>query len=208
MDANNYTLKSRLRVERDSHFINSPHRVYFTPWWLNHDERTDGDFIFLWFTFTAAPAAEIDDSNRLSKQSALVGLLNIFCEQGPSGSIEKAVWLQCLEAIRSLLDAPYALKSFEDLQDRKDSREKWPAGLEKGKTSLAHALSSRDASGIVDVLFSCLFTQRAGGEAHGRGVTRLQQRDCKTHQDKREPLVTSSMMNNPALYGEVRSIRF
>lgn len=211
MEALEYkALKERQRLERDSYHPNLALRVHRALSWLNRAEQTDdldGRFIFLWIAFNAAYATEIEDSNRLSKQSAFVGFLNKLCELGQSGHFENTVWLQYPNAIRGLLNNPYVFKSFWDGQNGKVTEEEWQSRFDNSKRRVALALSTRDTAGVLGIVFTRLYTLRNqlihGGATYGSIVNRGQLRDCVNLLDKLVPLMIRTMMDNPnTLWGD------
>jgi hypothetical protein len=121
-------LKTRHRLERESHHPNLTLRVHRPLSWLNRAEQADdidGRFIFLWIAFNSAYATDIDEQYRLSEQSTFKAFLDKLCALDTANRIENLVWSEFSGSIRALLDNPFVFQSFWDDQNGKISEQQW-----------------------------------------------------------------------------------
>ena len=208
--ADHRTLKQRQRAERDSYHPNLALRVHRALSWLNRAEQADdpdGRFIFLWIAFNAAYATEIDESHRLSEQLSFTAFLGKLCELDQTGRIEKAIWQEYPNAIRSLLNNEYVFKSFWDYQNGKITEEEWQTRFADSKRRATQALGNRDTAGVLGIIFNRLYVLRNqlihGGATCGSQVNREQLRDCVSLLGLLVPLMIEIMMDNPnTLWGD------
>ncbi len=203
-------LKERHRQERDQQHPNLSLRIHRALSWLNRAEQADdpdGRFIFLWISFNAAYATDIDEQRRLSEQETFKSFLEKLCSLDASHSIERLVWTEFPGSIRVLLDNPYVFQSFWDHQSGKISELQWKERFASGKRAASAALASRNTPAVLGVLFNRIYTLRNqlvhGGATWSGSVNRNQLRDCCNLLGKLVPLIILLMLDNPdTLWGD------
>lgn len=100
-------LKQNHRLVRDGYPTNLNLRVHRALSWLDRAEiadDADSKFIFLWISFKAAYATEIDDAFRLSEQGTFKSFLEKLCDLDFCKKIEELIWKEFSGSMRVLLD--------------------------------------------------------------------------------------------------------
>lgn len=203
-------LKDRQRAERHNYSEGLALRVHRALSWLKRaEEANDNDarFIFLWISFNAAYAQEIDESQRIGEQEAFKQFLEKICHLDKEKRFDKLVWQEFSGSIRVMLDNQYLLQAFWDHQRGKLSEEQWQEQLRKEKKIAQFALSCSNTATLLGVIFSRLYTLRNqlihGGATWNSQVNRQQLKDSVSLLHKFVPLLIETMMDNPnTLWGE------
>jgi hypothetical protein len=129
MEPNYSQLKSRQRNDRDTYPINMGLRVHRALSWLDRAEQCENDldaeFIFLWISFNAAYANEIDDHRRFTGQDIFQNFLNRLCDLDINLKICNLIWTEFTCSIRVLLDNKYVFQPFWDIQNKKIDEAAW-----------------------------------------------------------------------------------
>lgn len=178
--------------------------------WLDRAEQTDdldGRFIFLWISFNAAYATEIDERQRLSEQETFKAFLEKLCALDTNKLIDALVWQEFSGSIRVLLDNPYVFQSFWDHQSGKIDEGTWKIRFSSGKRTAQLALASSNTPALLGVLFNRLYTLRNqlihGGATWNGSVNRDQMRDCTNLLGRLVPLIIELMMDSAGtLWGD------
>ena len=203
-------LKDRQRVERHNYSEGLALRVHRALSWLKRAEEASDDdarFIFLWISFNAAYAQEIDESQRIGEQEAFKQFLEKICDLDKEKRFDKLVWQEFSGSLRAMLDNQYLLQAFWDHQRGKLSEEQWQEQLRKEKKIAQFALSCSNTATLLGVVFSRLYTLRNqlihGGATWNSQVNRQQLKDCVSLLHKFVPLLIETMMDNSnTLWGE------
>ena len=203
-------LKDRQRAERHNYSEGLALRVHRALSWLKRaEEANDNDarFIFLWISFNAAYAQEIDESQRIGEQEAFKQFLEKICHLDKEKRFDKLVWQEFSGSIRVMLDNQYLLQAFWDHQRGKLSEEQWQEQLRKEKKIAQFALGCSNTATLLGVIFSRLYTLRNqlihGGATWNSQVNRQQLKDSVSLLHKFVPLLIETMMDNPnTLWGE------
>lgn len=205
-----HELKQRHRQERAQQHDNLSLRLHRALSWLDRAEQAedgDGRFIFLWISFNAAYATEINENLRLSEQETFKAFLEKLCLLDSEKRIDALVWQEFSGSIRVLLDNPYVFQSFWDCQSGKISEAEWQERFAKGKKRAHQALANGNTPALLGVLFNRIYTLRNqlihGGATWNGSVNRTQLRDCVSLLSKLVPLIIELMMDNPnTLWGD------
>ena len=203
-------LKERQRDERHNYSEGLALRVHRALSWLKRaEEANDNDarFIFLWISFNAAYAQEIDESQRIGEQEAFKQFLEKICDLDKEKRFDKLVWQEFSGSLRVMLDNQYLLQAFWDHQRGKLSEEQWQEQLRKEKKIAQFALGCSNTATLLGVIFSRLYTLRNqlihGGATWNSQVNRQQLKDSVSLLHKFVPLLIETMMDNPnTLWGE------
>jgi hypothetical protein len=208
---NYQTLKARHRAERDTHHLNLSLRVHRALSWLDRAERltddSDGRFIFLWISFNAAYASEIDERYRLSEQDTFRSFLKKLIELDGKSRFEQLVWTEFSGSIRLLLENPYVFYDFWSHQKGEITGDEWKRRFSVANAAVKKALSRRDTETVLSVVLSRIYTLRNqlmhGGATWNSSVNRDQIRDCVNLLGKLTPLTIEVMLDHPeALWGD------
>ncbi|MCL2871865.1 MAG: HEPN domain-containing protein [Betaproteobacteria bacterium] len=197
-------LKQRHRLVRDGHPANLRLRIHRALSWLDCAEQAedvDEKFIFLWISFNAAYAQEVDDSERISDRDAFTDFLERLCGLDTEKRIDKLVWNEFSGSIRALLDNPYVFHAFWEFQRGKLDEGEWKERFAAAKRAAQKALSDGKTPKLLSVVFNRLYTLRNqlfhGGATWKGKVNRDQLRDCTRLLSKLVPLMIALMMDNP-----------
>jgi len=205
------TLKERHRNERDGYHINLSLRVHRALSWLDRAEQSvddqDAQFIFLWIAFNAAYANEFDVHSQLTQQKVFGQFLDRLVGFDKEKQLYNLVWTEFTSSIRILLDNKYVFKPFWDFSNGHISNEEWQDKFVKANLAARAALGGNNASVVLSIIFSRLYTLRNqvlhGGATWNSQINRDQIRDGVHILAKLVPIVISLMMDNPnTLWGD------
>ncbi len=197
-------LKSRQRLERESHPPNLALRVHRALSWLNRAEQlaedTDGQFIFLWIAFNAAYATDLDEKYRASERATFRNFLQKLLSLDKRKTMEQLVWDQFSGSIRLLLDNRYIYQDYWDYRNGKLTEEQCRGRFDDANKAARAALVQRDTATVLSIVLSRLYTLRNqlmhGGATWNSSVNRDQVRDGANLLGKLVPLVIEIMMDN------------
>lgn len=160
--------------------------------WLERS-RQDGTedierFVFLWIAFNAAYGDESAlrefverEDGRDSEPSRFRTFLENVVERDGAGVLERIVWEEYPGPIRILLSNHYVYRPFWLAVWGSDRGDDWRRRFEGSKKAANSALSRRDISGVLSVVFDRLYTLRNqifhGGTTHPSGFGLNQIRD-------------------------------
>jgi hypothetical protein len=203
-------LKQNHRLVRNGYPTNLNLRVHRALSWLHRAEiadDADSKFIFLWISFNAAYATEIDDAFRLSEQETFKSFLEKLCDLDVFKRIEELIWKEFSGSIRVLLDNEFVFQSFWDFHSGKISEDEWKDRFARGKRSAQSALASGNSPLLLGLIFNRLYTLRNqlihGGATWNSSVNRKQLTDCVRLLGKLVPIIIELMIENPAtLWGD------
>ena len=205
-----HTLKTRHREVRDGHPEGLTLRIHRALSWLKRAEQAedvDSRFIFLWISFNAAYAQELDDGDRASDKATFTAFLEKLCALDGRKALHGLIWHEFSASIRTLLDNPYVFHLFWEFQRGKLDSAEWEERFERAKATARGALQSGNTTLLLTVIFNRLYTLRNqlihGGATWDGKVNRAQLRDCSRLLGKIVPVVIALMMDNPTeLWGE------
>ena len=197
-------LKDKQRLLREGFPEALALRVHRALSWLgravNEEEDIDLKFIVLWIGFNAAYANELNmelNSERGSFRSFFEMLVMLDKEQ----KIYNAVWKRYSQEIRLLLENKYVFAPFWQYQNGVSEYDNWEERLASSRRVIASALTQRDTSLILSVLFDRLYVLRNqvmhGGATWNSSVNRSQIRDGSAVMDTLLPIFIELMMDHP-----------
>lgn len=199
-------LKARHRAERDGHDETLSLRLHRALSWLNRAEQladdADSQFIFLWISFNAAYAADIDDSVRLSEQTLFRDFLRRLATLDAGRQrIERLVWEEFAQSIRALLDNPYVSPDFWKWHNGEMDETEWKLRFATDRRRANRALAREATLQVLGIALSRVYTLRNqllhGGATWNGKVNRHQVRDCTRMMARLVPLVIEIMLDHP-----------
>lgn len=196
-------LKTRQRAERDSYPLNLGLRVHRALSWLQRAELTEGDqdaeLIFLWVSFNAAYANEFGDCHRFTEQETFRNFIDRLCSLDSNKLLDDLLWQHFSSSIRILLSNKYVFQPFWDFHNGKKTEIEWQQEFKEANTFANKALGHKNASAVLSVIFSRLYTLRNqtihGGATWNSSVNREQLRDAVAFLRKFIPLMIGLMMD-------------
>ena len=202
-------LKDRHREIRDDLPQNLSLRIHRALSWLNCAEQKEDDdskFIFLWISFNAAYAHEIENKWAFNERKILSNFIKILIDADDDNALYKLVWNEFPNSIRLLINNQYVYQQFWDLQNEKISEGEWLKLFQKSKAAANRALGKMDTKKILSIVFERLYTLRNqlvhGGATWNSAVNRDQLRDGANFMNQIVPVIISIMLNkNPKLIG-------
>ena len=202
-------LKERHREIRDGLPPNLSLRIHRALSWLNCAEQkqdVDSKFIFLWISFNAAYAHEIQNRWEINERKILSNFLQILIEADREKSLYKIVWNEFPNSIRLLIDNRYVYQHFWDFHNDKINEAEWLEQFKKSREAANRALGQMDTEKILSIIFERLYTLRNqlihGGATWSSSVNRNQIRDGMKIMGQIVPALISIMLNNnPKLIG-------
>ena len=198
------------RAERAHYPHHVSLRVDRTLNWLHRAESCendlDGQFIFLWISFNAAYAQELECLN-LSEAATFSQFVSKICDLDQNKGLTKLVWDAYPSSIRLLIDNKYVFQPFWDCQNGHDNAANWQEKFDKAKQQANTALAKQQTDKIIELVLTRLYTLRNqiihGGATWNSQVNRSQLLDGANLLGKLVPIIIEVMMDNPqALWGE------
>ena len=197
-------LKNRQRKERESYSDNLRLRIHRALSWLNKAEQSRDDldamYIFLWISFNAAYANDIEYDLRKSEKETFQNFLNRLCDLDGSKKIEKIVWRMFPKNIRTLLSNKFVFQPFWDFQNKMITEPDWKEKFQIANNSATRALGKKDTAKVLSIVFSRLYTLRNqllhGGATWNSSVNREQMRDAVMLLGELTPVIIEIMMDN------------
>ena len=197
-------LKTRQRIERESHSEGLALRVHRSLSWLQRSEKCDdedGRFIFLWIAFNAAYAQSIDADEHTKAQIAFGKFLDKLVSLDKDDALYKLIWSEYSSSVRLLLDNEFVFKPFWDFQNGHLTEEEWKAKFASSKLKANKAFSSHKTAEVLRVVLSRMYTLRNqlvhGGATWNSAVNREQLKDCTAFLGKLVPFIIELMLDNP-----------
>ena len=197
-------LKELHRQTRDHSAPELSLRIHRALSWLHKAELSEDDldaqFIFLWISFNAAYAVDVDLEYRTTEN----GMFRLFFE-----SLEKLdhgkllynlVWSEFPGVIRVLLDNQYIYQPFWDYHNGKLSEEEWKASFVASKKRASVALAHQDTTQVLSIVFRRIYTLRNqimhGGATWQGKVNRTQLKDSVALLKKIVPVMLELMLHH------------
>ncbi len=180
-------------------------RVHRCLSWLDRAEQADGDndaaFLFLWISFNAAYAEEINDSAAFGERSAFDGYFQKLIELDSNNRIYDAIWQKFPQAIRVFLDNKYIFQPCWKHHNHADGFDAWQERFDASKRRFNSALASKETKVVLSMLFDRLYVLRNqlvhGGATWNSSVNRDQVRDGARILGFLVPIFVDLMMDNP-----------
>ncbi|MBL8225199.1 MAG: hypothetical protein JNM50_07715 [Chromatiales bacterium] len=224
-------LKARQRAERSGHPPNLAIRVHRALSWLDRAEQAerlpkptkersgsrgvrkercddlDARFLFLWISFNAAYATEIDETHQLSQQATFRRFIGKLVDLDRDGLIANLVWSEFPGSIRVLLDNPYVCAEFWAWRNGRITEQQWLRAFAAARRAAKAALARHDTARVLGIVMSRIYTLRNqlihGGATWEGDVNRDQVRDCTRLMGRLVPIVIEIMLDHPGtLWGD------
>ncbi|WP_244506119.1 HEPN domain-containing protein [Microbulbifer marinus] len=164
-------------------------------------EDVDSAFIFLWISFNAAYAQEIDRTLGIGDQDLFRRFIDRLVDLDTSNDLYSHVWHEFSGSIRLLLDNPFIFHPFWAYQRGEIDAKSWRQSFNSANTAVKASLASSDTKTVLGVIFSRLYTLRNqlvhGGATWQGRVNRDQIRDGMAIMGKLVPSIIEIMMLNP-----------
>ena len=220
------TVQTREPAPQRQHNEDRMRRAYT---WLERSEREGTEdierFVFLWIAFNAAYGDESalrefveGGEARKTEPNRFGTFLGHIVKQDEAGVLERIVWDEFPGPIRVLLSNRYVYRPFWLAVWDSDRRGDWRRRFEGSKKVALKALSSRDVSTVLSVVFDRLYALRNqifhGGATYPSGFGRDQIRDGSRIMASLVPAILDIMRHeidgNPdsELWGKVAFPRF
>jgi len=186
-------------------------RIHRALSWLDRSEREkddlDAKFIFLWISFNAAYAQELDtggiyhDKKKNTEQTKYGQFVNKLIECDKNKNIYNILWIKFSGPIRLLIDNQFIFRPFWDFQRGKSYQDlKWEDDFKKEKDIAHKHLSQQNVSKLLIILLDRLYMLRIqlmhGGATWNSGVNREQVRDGAEILSFLMPIIIDTMMGN------------
>lgn len=205
-------IKNKQREIRDGFSPDLGLRVHRAISWLGKAESThddfDAKFIFLWISFNAAYAKDIDHevSKYLGERDHFHRFFEKLVALDATSSIYKEVWNAYPGAVRGLMNNQFVFHPFWEFQNE-HSTENWEERFNASKKVFNKAFASNDVPQVLSLLFDRLYVLRNqimhGGATWNGKVNREQLRDGSGILSALIPIFIDLMMDNPQVnWGE------
>ena len=199
------TLKAIHRAERDGFPQSLSLRIHRALSWLQRSEQEkedpDAQFLFLWISFNAAYALELDDRRGFTERRLLLRYMRELTEADGQKLIYDAVWHIYSESIRHLVNNEFVFQPFWEFQNGNISEDKWLESFRLSKLAVVKALGSMDTKKVLVIVIDRLYTLRNqlvhGGATWNSGVNRRQVKDGASIMSLFVPLMIYLMMRSP-----------
>jgi hypothetical protein len=207
---NHAQLKQRHRDVRESQTLNISLRIHRSLSWLKRAELADdldGKFIFLWVSFNAAYATDIDANYRDSEKVTFGDFFKKLCDLDEDKKLASLVWSEFPKSIRILLDNPYINQDFWEFQRGNIDKETWQTRSAGAKKAANRSLSTHNTAESLSITFSRLYVLRNqlmhGGATWNSGINRDQIRDCVAFLEQFIPSMLHILIESkPTLWGD------
>ena len=199
------TLKAIHRAERDKFPQSLSLRTHRALSWLQRSEQEKGDpdaqFLFLWISFNAAYALELDDRRGFTERRLLVRYMRELTKADDQMLIYDAVWHNYTESIRHLVNNKFVFQPYWQFQNGETSEDKWQESFRVSKAAVVKALGRMDTNKLLAIVIDRLYTLRNqlvhGGATWNSGVNRSQVIDGASIMGLFVPLMIYLMMQSP-----------
>lgn len=203
-------LNARYRQERHEYSDELRLRLHRALSWLRKADQCDdldSQFIFLWIAFNAAYAQEFENRFRYTESDVYRQFLEKAVSVDRSKRLEKIVWSEYANTIRSILNNEFILPAYWQFQMEHISEELWKDELIRAKAASNVALSKGDTAKVLSIVFRRLYTLRNqiihGGSTYCSSANRQQMKDCTSVLQKLVPVIIDLMMDgNDEFWGQ------
>jgi hypothetical protein len=205
------SLKARQRLERADHPTSLALRVHRALSWLDRAERcgddVDARFIFLWISFNAAYANEINDRDRPSELRTFTLFLQKLVDLDRQKMLYELIWTEFPNSIRVLLNNRFVYQPFWDYHNGRIDEQQWEQRFAGANAAANRALAAGNTTQVLTIVLERMYTLRNqlvhGGATWNSRVNRDQLRDCVAFLGKLVPFVILLMLDNPkTLWGD------
>ena len=208
----NYSeLKTYQRENRESFHPKLTLRTHRALSWLDRAEQASADldaqYIFLWISFNACYAVDIDQQYRQLEKVTFTKFFKKIDALDSEKLIYKQLWETFSSTIRVLLDNRFVFQPFWEFHNGRLSQDEWEDRFKRAKAKAGYALANQDTVEVLSVVFNRLYTLRNqlmhGGATWNSGANRDQVRECTKLLSTLVPLIIHVMMTHPdTLWGD------
>jgi len=205
-------LKDRHRAERDGYPVSLSLRVHRALSWLDRAEKetedADARFIFLWVSFNAAYANNLEDREGVGEQQLFNQFLGRLTDSDKEQQFYMLLWDRYAKDVRLFVENEYVYKQFWDFQNGLITEEQWQESFENSKHAFKTALGKKmDTKTMLSILFQRLYVLRNqlvhGGATWNGFVNRSQVESGAAILGDIVPVVIKLMMDHPnQLWGD------
>ena len=203
-------LKAYQREHRDGFHQNLALRTHRALSWLDRAEQAedqDSKFIFLWISFNACYAVEIDQQYKEAERSQFTLFFSKICKLDSDKAIYNNLWTNFSTKVRALLDNRFVYQPFWDFQNGRIEEAVWQDSFKAAKAKAGVCLAKQDTVDVLSIIFNRLYTLRNqlmhGGATWNSGANRTQVKDGVEMLNTLVPLIIDIMMKNPnTLWGD------
>lgn len=194
----------RKKVEA-AHSEPSRVRLHRATSWLARAEQEDGDadaqFIFLWISFNAAYAQELDSD--FGEREQLAPFFRQILQADQERRLHQILFEKFTGPIRTLVENRFVFAPFWRALRNHDSSGRWEEQFISSKRAALHAMVSGDTPKVLGVVFDRLYVLRNqivhGGATWNSSVNRAQVRDGATIMLAVLPILIELMLDHPEL---------
>jgi hypothetical protein len=198
-------LKERQRRERHLHAPGLALRVHRALSWYGRAEQETDDldarFVFLWISFNAAYATDINAAYRSGAQGAFVDFLDVLLDLDREARLADMVWKQFTGSIRGMLENKFLFRDFWDSRNGTLDPDAWERRFIEERIRARRALAANETLTVLNIVLDRIYTLRNqvvhGGATWDSGVNRDQLRDCARFMGELVPVIIEIMMDNP-----------
>lgn len=187
-ESGNYEDSLRLKLHRALSWLNEAER---------QKENTDLCFIFLWISFNAVYA---DELNSLGDRSGASEFLRKVCKLDKTRELYSLVWNNFSGNIRIFLNNKFTFQPFWDEQNNSAAKKNWEAGFQHENKRAFKAIADQNTSTTLNILFKRLYTLRNqilhGGASFNSSVNTAQKKEACTFLLNILPAIIKIIMDN------------
>lgn len=198
-------LKEKHRSLRGGFHQNLALRTHRALSWLGRAEQSEDDldaqFIFLWISFYAAYATDIDEQYRTTEKGMFEAYFKKLVELDVDNQLYSLVCSEFSDSIRVLLNKQYIFQPFWGFHNGKISEDEWKERFNASKGKAAQGLGRKETVLVLSVVFRRFYTLRNqliyGGSIWNSQTNRSQLKDCTDLLVKVMPVVIDLKMDHP-----------
>lgn len=197
-------LKEKQRALRHNFQEGLALRVHRALSWMNKAEQStddvDSQFIFLWVSFNAAYAQDIEliTSSEIQSFSLFLDKLHHLDKDK---KLYHILWHEFPSSIRTLLNNPYVFQPFWQYQNGLISQHEFEERFADAKRFANYALAHQESAKLTALVLQRLYTLRNqlihGGATWNSSANREQLKDAVKFLSQLVPCIINIMMDNP-----------
>src|SRR5690554_124888 len=204
------SLKKRHRDWRENCHTNLSLRAHRALSWLQcaeHQVDLDAKVLFLWISFNATYAAEMNESLRSKERSSFCTFLDKLVALDSQKLLENHTWNEFPKSLQILLNQKFVHQPFWDFNNRRRIKTEWGSQFKEANATVQAALVNGRTTLVLSILLSKINSLRNqlvhGGATWRSSVNSEQMSDYVAITSKIVPIVLEVIMDNPrALWGD------
>ena len=204
MDLDYTSLKSKQKSLRATERDNIDLRIHRALSWLNRAQKPNEDidtrFLYLWISFNAAYANDIDHHN-LTERKTFTRFMNRLCALDVELNLHHLVWHKYADPIKELLNNKFVFQPFWDYQNKQKTEEQWIQAFRSEQARISKTMSDDSQTDVLlSIILSRMYTLRNqyvhGGCTWDSNVNRQQIEDCVAFLDDFVPIIINILLDN------------